>query len=54
MALEIELITQAISTVGFPIVAFLLMYRMARETIKENTEAVNELRQELTRLREQS
>jgi len=40
-------ITTAISTVGFPIVAFLLMYRLTKETIKENTEALVELRQEI-------
>lgn len=52
MTIEIDVITTAISTVGFPIVAFLLMYRFARETVKENTEAVRELKNELTRLRE--
>lgn len=36
-------ISQMISTVGFPIVAFLLMYRMADKTIKENTKALKEL-----------
>lgn len=32
-----------ISNVGFPIAAFLLMYRLATETIKENTRAVQDL-----------
>jgi hypothetical protein len=33
----------AISSVGFPIVAFLLMYLQSTKTIKENTKAINEL-----------
>jgi len=32
-----------ISNVGFPIAAFLLMYRMATQTMKENTEAIKNL-----------
>lgn len=40
-----------ISNVGFPIVAFLLMYRMARDTIKDNTEAIEGLKNEMQRLR---
>lgn len=39
----------AISTVGFPIVAFILMYRFATETVKENTEAIRELRTEMAK-----
>lgn len=35
---------QMISTVGFPIVAFFLMYRLTENTIKENTAAINELK----------
>lgn len=37
----------AISNVGFPIVAFVLMYRFAKETVKENTQAIRELRSEI-------
>jgi len=33
----------AISTVGFPIVAFLLMFYQSSTAIKKNTEAINEL-----------
>lgn len=40
-----------IGALGFPIVAFLLMYRMANTTIKENTAVINELNQELRRRR---
>jgi len=36
-------ILQAISTVGFPIVAFLLMFYQTSVTIKENTKAIREL-----------
>lgn len=32
-----------VSNVGFPIAAFLLMYRLATQTIKENTRAVQDL-----------
>lgn len=32
----------AISTVGFPIVAFLLMYKMVNGCIRDNTEAIKE------------
>ena len=37
-----EILT-AISTVGFPIVAFLLMFWQSTRTIKENTKALTEL-----------
>lgn len=47
--METEIILQSISTVGFPIVAFILMYRFAKETVRENTEAIRELRNEITR-----
>jgi len=36
-------ILNAISTVGFPIVAFLLMFYQSTKTIKENTKVINEL-----------
>jgi hypothetical protein len=32
-----------ISNVGFPIAAFLLMYRLATKTMRENTEAIQSL-----------
>jgi len=32
-----------INDVGFPIVAFLLMYLLATRTIKENTKAIKDL-----------
>ena len=36
-------VIQMISTVGFPIVAFLLMFWQSTKTIKENTKAITEL-----------
>jgi len=45
-----ESITEFISNVGFPILAFLLMYRMANSTIKENTIALTELKKAIERL----
>ena len=38
-----DTIIQGISTVGFPIAAFLLMWRYASTTLKENTKAITEL-----------
>lgn len=38
--METEILS-AISTIGFPIVAFYLMYRMVNEQIRENTKAIN-------------
>ena len=36
-------VLEAISTVGFPIVAFLLMFWFSNKTIRENTKVINEL-----------
>lgn len=38
--METELLT-AISTIGFPIVAYYLMYRMVNEQLKDLTKAIN-------------
>ena len=38
-----DAINQLIQNVGFPIVAFLLMWQMATKTMKENTRAINKL-----------
>jgi hypothetical protein len=40
-----EILISAISTVGFPIVAFYLMYNLTRDTIAKNTDALNELKE---------
>lgn len=42
----------AVSQVGFPIVAFILMYRFAKETVRENTAAIRELKTEVKNLHE--
>lgn len=38
-----EDIYTAISTVGFPIVAFFAMYWFAKNTVEKNTDAINKL-----------
>jgi hypothetical protein len=40
-----ETLIASIGTVGFPIVAFFLMYQMTNDTIRKNTEAIQELRE---------
>jgi hypothetical protein len=39
-----------IGQVGFPVVAFYLMYNMAKETIKENTETLVQVRLTLEKI----
>lgn len=41
---SLEGVAQLISTVGFPIAAFLLMYYSQEKTLKELTKALDELR----------
>lgn len=36
-------VVEMIQVVGFPIVAFLMMYVMANKTIQKNTQAISEL-----------
>lgn len=40
-----DVIISSISTVGFPIVGFYLMYQLCKDTIAKNTEALNELKE---------
>jgi len=40
---ELELITQAINMIGFPIVAFLLMFWFTTKIVRENTKAIIDL-----------
>ena len=40
-----EIILTAISTVGFPIVAFFMMYKLNSDVISKNTEALNDLKE---------
>ena len=42
--MDVSVIMQAISNLGFPIVAFFLMWYLCNTTIKENTQAITELR----------
>lgn len=46
----VNVIKDLISTVGFPILAFLLMFKQNKElssTINENTKAINDLREKI-------
>ena len=46
----VNVIKDLISNVGFPILAFLLMYKQNKDlsaTVAENTKAINELRESL-------
>lgn len=45
-------LAQFVSTVGFPIVAFGMMYYMCNTTIKENSQSTNELKEAINRLNE--
>lgn len=38
---------QLVSDVGFPICAFLLMYKQSNDVIKENTKAIADLKNEI-------
>lgn len=44
-------LTSLISTLGFPIVAFLLMYQMCNTTIQKVTDSINELKIAITELK---
>lgn len=43
-------VLQLINSVGFPIVAFLLMYHLTKTTIKENTQALQDLRETIIQM----
>ena len=46
----VNVIKDIVSNVGFPILAFLLMYKQNKDlsaTVSENTKAINELRESL-------
>ena len=42
--MDLNSLMQAISTVGFPIAAFLLMWYQCNTVVKENTAAITEMR----------
>lgn len=46
-----DTLIQLISNVGFPICAFLLMYKQSNDVIKENTKAIAELKSEIANLK---
>lgn len=46
-----EILISAVSTVGFPIVAFYLMYQLTKDTIQKNTDAINDLKEVVISLR---
>lgn len=46
-----DVFIQLISNVGFPICAFLLMYKQSNDVIKENTKAIAELKSEIVNLK---
>lgn len=48
-----EVVIQLISNVGFPICAFLLMYKQSNDVIKENTVAIAELKAEIAKMKKE-
>lgn len=48
--LDINEVTQLINAVGFPIVAFIMMYWMCNNTIKENTQSTSDLKDAINKL----
>lgn len=44
-----DAIIEFISNVGFPIFAFCLMYNQSNTVIKENTKAITDLKNEITK-----
>ena len=46
---KMDTFIQLISNVGFPICAFLLMYNQSNTIIKENTKAITELKNEISK-----
>ena len=46
-----DTIIQLISNVGFPICAFLLMYKQSNDVIKENTIAIAESKSEIAKMK---
>lgn len=50
---KMETLVNIISNVGFPIFAFLLMYKQSNGVIKENTKAILDLKTEITKSKEQ-
>jgi hypothetical protein len=51
--MDITSLMQAISNVGFPIAAFLLMWYQCNTVVKENTAAITEMRLALDDLKKE-
>lgn len=51
--MDITSLMQAISNVGFPIAAFLLMWYQCNSVVKENTNAITEMRMALDDLKKE-
>lgn len=52
--MDANTVIQAISTVGFPIAAFLLMWYQCNTVVKENTSAITEMRLALDDIKKES
>lgn len=52
--MEFNSMIQAISNVGFPIAAFLLMWYQCNTVVKENTAAITEMRRALGDIKKES
>lgn len=46
-----EVLLTAVSTVGFPIVAFFAMFYFCKETVDKNTSAISDLKEAILSLR---
>lgn len=47
--MELQMMEQLIGSVGFPIAAFLLIYYQQHRVLREITQALQELREEIAR-----
>lgn len=52
--MDASTVIQAISNVGFPIAAFLLMWYQCNTVVKENTAAITEMRLALDEIKKES
>jgi hypothetical protein len=52
--MDANTVIQAISNVGFPIAAFLLMWYQCNTVVKENTAAITEMRLALDEIKKES
>lgn len=52
--MDANTVIQAISNVGFPIAAFLLMWYQSTTVVKENTAAITEMRLALDEIKKES